>query len=124
MNKKLKIFVILTLVSILISCGIKNQSKAHYNLQEGEQIKDTYYYEVEKGFKEITLKIDLELEKGEVEFRLVDPNGKIQWIETIDSTKKFNQTKELEKIIGKWDLIFDSINQSAEGRLSLEFNRK
>lgn len=111
-------------ILILIACTVKNQNKAHYSLEEGKKIKDTYYYDVEEDFKAMSLEIDLELEKGEVEFELIDPNGEIQWTDKVDARKDFKEKKEFKKIVGRWDLIFKSINESGEGELNLEFNRK
>lgn len=126
MNKKIKTLIILMAACILIltACSVKNQNKAHYSLEEGKKIKDTYYYDVEEDFKAMSLEIDLELEKGEVEFELIDPNGEIQWTDKVDARKDFKEKKEFKKIVGRWDLIFKSINESGEGELNLEFNRK
>lgn len=126
MNKKLKKLIVLTgvLSLILMSCAVKNQSKANYNIQEGQRIKDTYYYDVEEDFKGMSLEIDLILEKGEVEFELIDPDGEIRWNEKVDSTKEFKEKKEFEKLVGEWDLRFENVDESGEGKLNLEFNRK
>ncbi len=118
------VFLTTFLILVLSSCVSLNQSKAHYNIVEGEKIKDSYYYDLQENFKGMTLEIDLELVKGEVEFQLVDPNGQVRWTELVDSSQGFKETREFEKVVGNWDLLFESIDQSAEGHLSLEFNRK
>ena len=118
------VFLTTFLILVLSSCVSLNQSKAHYNIVEGEKIKDSYYYDLQENFKGMTLEIDLELVKGEVEFQLVDPNGQVRWTELVDSSQGFKETREFEKVVGNWDLLFESIDESAEGHLSLEFNRK
>ncbi len=124
MNKKLKIFILLAGLFILTACVVKNQSKAHYHIEEGQKIKDTYYYDVEENFDGMSLEIDLELEKGEVEFQLIDPNGKVRWEEKVNSSEDFEEKREFEKVVGKWELLFESIDESGEGSLDLEFNKK
>lgn len=52
MNKKLKIFILLAGLFILTACVVKNQSKAHYHIEEGQKIKDTTIMMLKKTLTE------------------------------------------------------------------------
>lgn len=115
--------VIGILIIVLTGCIVKNQSSAHYIIKEGHKITDTYYYDVEDDFEGMKLEIDLTLTKGKVKFELKDPNGNIQWNGEVTSDKSLKETKDFDKISGKWTLTFESIDNLGEGELNLQFNR-
>ena len=115
--------VIGILIIVLTGCIVKNQSSAHYIIKEGHKITDTYYYDVEDDFEGMKLEIDLILTKGKVKFELKDPNGNIQWNGEVTSDKSLKETKDFDKISGKWTLTFESIDNLGEGELNLQFNR-
>ncbi|WP_291582634.1 hypothetical protein [Clostridium sp. UBA6640] len=115
--------VIGILIIVLTGCIVKNQSSAHYIIEEGHKIADTYYYDVEDDFEGMKLEIDLTLTKGKVKFELKDPNGNIQWNGEVTSDKSLKETKDFDKISGKWTLTFENIDNSGEGKLNLQFNR-
>ncbi|GAA0732778.1 hypothetical protein [Clostridium oceanicum] len=124
MKRKLTLLVILSIFLLsLTGCIIKNESSAHYTLKKGSKITDTYDYTVEDNFKGMKLKINLILTKGKVKFTLKDPEGNIQWSETVTSNKPLKETKKFNKKVGKWTLKFENINKSGEGKLNLQFNR-
>jgi len=78
---------------------------------------------VEDDFNGMKLEINLTLTKGEVEFELKDLNGDVKWDGKVTSEKSLNEIREFEKIVGKLTLIFDSIENTGEGKLELQFNR-
>lgn len=117
------IIMIVTILSIMTGCIVRNQSSAHNTIEQGSKIKDTYIYNVEDDFKGMKLEINLTLTKGNVKFELKDPNGEIQWREEATSDKPLKETKSFDKIVGDWTLTFESIDNSGEGKLDLQFNR-
>lgn len=78
MKKNLSLIImIVTILSIMTGCIVRNQSSAHNTIEQGSKIKDTYIYNVEDDFKGMKLEINLTLTKGNVKFELKDPNGEI-----------------------------------------------
>lgn len=125
MRKRLNVLLILALMILtLTGCVVSNESSGHYTIKEGSKISDTHSYNVEENFDDMKLKINVELTKGKVKFELKDPTGKIQWSEIVTSDKGFNETKEFSKTVGDWSLIFESIDNSAEGKYEFKFNKK
>lgn len=125
MKRKLTILTIIIGIFIFsaVGCVVRNQSSAHNTIKEGSKFSDTYNYDVEEDFKGMKLEVKLALKKGKVKFELKDPNGDIKWSEEVTSDKKFNETKEFEKIVGEWTLTFENIDLSGDGDLQLQFNR-
>lgn len=123
MKKRIILILSILIVSVLVTgCIVKNESKASYSIKEGQSIHDTYYYEVKENFDGMSLKIEVELTKGEVEFELIDPEGNVRWTEIVNSEEEFIEVKEFEKLVGDWNLYFESIDNKAEGKLRLKFN--
>ncbi len=124
MKRKLLILIIvLSLIVGMTGCIVRNQSSAHYTIKEGQKVTDTYSYTVEDDFNGMKLEINLELTKGDVEFELKDPNGDLRWDGKATSEKSINEIREFEKIVGEWTLIFNSIDNTGEGKIELQFNR-
>ncbi|MPM01948.1 hypothetical protein SDC9_48188 [bioreactor metagenome] len=124
MKKNLSLIImIVTILSIMTGCIVRNQSSAHNTIEQGSKIKDTYIYKVEDDFKGMKLEINLTLTKGNVKFELKDPNGDIQWSEEVTSDKPLKEIKSFDKIVGDWTLTFESIDNSGEGEFDLQFNR-
>lgn len=124
MKRKLPILLIMvSLILGMTGCVVRDQSSAHYAITEGQKITDTYSYTVEEDFNGMKLEMNLTLTKGEVEFELKDPNGDIKWDGKATSEKSINEIREFEKIVGEWTLIFNSIDNTGEGKLALQFNR-
>ncbi len=124
MKRKLPILIIMvSLILGMTGCIVRNQSSAHNTITEGQKMTDTYSYTVDDDFNGMKLEINLVLAKGEVEFELKDPNGDIKWDGKATSEKSINEIREFEKIVGKWTLIFNSIDSTGEGKLELQFNR-
>lgn len=124
MKRKLPILIIIvSLIFGITGCIVRNQSSAHNTITEGNKFTDTYSYTVEDDFNGMKLEINLTLTKGEVAFELKDPNGDIKWDGKATSEKSINEIKEFEKIVGEWTLIFNSIDNTGEGKLELQFNK-
>ncbi|GMQ62945.1 hypothetical protein [Vallitalea maricola] len=121
-----KIFMIVCIfILTLTSCiYVEDESKSKYDIQKGKKITDTYYYEVKENFEGIKLNIQLDIEEGKVEFELKNPNGDIEWSNVVEGEINYNETKEFEKVVGKWTLNFNSIDNSAQGNLKIKFNKK
>ncbi len=124
MKRRISILIImLSLIFGMTGCIVRNQSSAHYTIKEGQRVTDTYSYTVEDDFNGMKLEINLTLTKGEVEFELKDPNGDIRWDGKATSEQSIKEINEFEKIVGEWTLIFNSIENSGEGEIKLQFNR-
>lgn len=124
MKRNLSLTIIIGMIFfVMTGCIVRNQSSAHNTIEQGTKISDTYTYTVEDDFKGMKLEINLTLTKGNVKFELKDPNGDIQWSEEVTSDKPLKEIKSFDKIVGDWTLIFESIDNSGEGKLDLQFNR-
>ncbi|EJO5349155.1 hypothetical protein NRP93_003313 [Clostridium botulinum] len=124
MKKKLTFLMVICILLLgMTGCIVRDQSSAHKTINEGSKFTDTYKYTVKDDFKGMKLKINLTLNKGQVSFKLKDPNGNVKWEGKVTSDKPMNETKEFDKIVGEWNLTFENVNNSGDGKLELQFNR-
>lgn len=123
MKSKIVCVVITLVIMTITGCYyVEDESNAKYDIQKGK-ITDNYYYDVEDDFEGMKLNIKLEVNEGKVSYELKDPNGEVQWSNVVEGETTYDKVKEFEKIVGKWTLEFESINNEAEGKLNIKFNK-
>ncbi|WP_054739585.1 hypothetical protein [Cellulosilyticum ruminicola] len=119
---------ILTFIPVMISryshCISSTSVTEQYNIKKGQDIIESYGYDMKEDCEGVSLNVKLKLIEGQVRFVLRNPDGKIEWEDTIDSGIDFNETKSFDKNVGYWTLEFENINRLAEGELALEFKKK
>lgn len=124
MKSKIVCVVITLVIMTITGCYyVEDESNAKYDIQKGKKITDNYYYDVEDDFEGMKLNIKLEVNEGKVSYELKDPNGKVQWSNVVEGETTYDEVKEFEKIVGKWTLEFESINNEAEGKMNIKFNK-
>ena len=122
--KRCIVVLIICLCTILSGCiVVKNQSSATCTIVKGKSITDNYSYTVEDDFGGMKLSLNVALKEGKVKFALKDPNGEVQWSDTIEGDTTFKEERKFENITGDWTLDFESIDNSASGTINLQFNR-
>ncbi|MCT4508471.1 MAG: hypothetical protein N4A48_06870 [Tepidibacter sp.] len=114
--------VVLLMCSVFILTGCNNISESSVYNKFSKELNDVYYFDVEEGFKEVKLEIDLNVEKGSVKFELKNPNEDVGWSEVVKGD--FHEIKDLDKIEGKWELRFESLDSDTNGELNIKFSGK
>ena len=106
--------------SYMISNTVLTES---YSIKKGKDISESYGYDMKEDCKGVELNINLKLKEGKISFKLIDPEGNIQWEQTVNSSKEFNCTKSFEKVAGYWSLEFENVERLCEGELMFEFKK-
>lgn len=110
----LALLAILTPALLLASCGgpvlsIEQQQRFE-DASRTQSVEATIGEEVES----LALELSLDVDRGQVRYRVLDPQGSVQWRGEIGAGGKVQDSRDFQPVAGPWRLELDF--QGATGR--------
>lgn len=99
-------------------------SRPTLQLEENQTFRDatrtqTVEAYVPEGTEEVSVELDLRVERGTVAFRVRDPQGMVRWQGELTSGGSLTDRRELEPVVGNWRLDLQMVG--ATGRYEVQW---
>lgn len=122
-KSKFFILFLIILVILLPACSVPGTRSGSRSRADSSFTRETTIDEIDLEIKPAmrshTLELDLEVEAGRLMLELSDPNGELQWSEVFEAPAKFDETFNLDLIVGDWILKINL--EDASGNYSIRW---
>jgi hypothetical protein len=94
-------------------------SRPTLELEETQSFRDATRTQSMEGFvpegtEELSLSLDLRVERGTAAYRLRDPQGVVRWEGELTSGGRMTDRRELEPVVGNWRLDLQMVGATGE----------